>query len=103
MKFKEVLNRIKGISEVNPKSLIERALKLSEECGELAQAALSYENVSGCGYKLLDANDVQEEAVDCVLVALDIFFQTGGTKADFKELLETKANKWERVLREHEE
>jgi len=82
------------LSKNNPKSLIEIGLKLSEESGELAEAILSYEQVNGSTYKNGSIEDVKQESVDVVMVALSAFYKVGGTTKEFTKILEEKTEKW---------
>ena len=91
-----LFNHIARITnEIDHKSLIERCAKGTEELGELAQAILSYEGVSGCDYKNYGIDHVKEEAVDLLLVAASIFSQAGGTEPELKDLMKFKMKKWE--------
>ena len=58
------------LTQKDPKTLQERALKLAEEAGELAQAVLSATKAPGSEYKNQTLADVREEAADAVLQAL---------------------------------
>lgn len=91
----ELLNEIKQMSIKNRKSLEQIGLKLSEETGECSQALLSYLNADGCGYKDLDLDDVKEECVDVIMVALSLFYKLNGNDIELKDLLKVKTNKWE--------
>jgi NTP pyrophosphatase (non-canonical NTP hydrolase) len=68
--MEQLLKEIKLLSESEPKTLEQMALKLTEEVGETAQAVLSYLKASGSDYKQLGIDDVKEECIDGVLVAL---------------------------------
>ena len=86
------------LTEADPKSLQERALKLSEEAGELAQAVLSVTNAPGSAYKNHSIADVREEAVDAAIVALSLLAHTSATRAEFEtelnRLMKQKCAKW---------
>jgi len=88
------LLEIKEFSINNKKSLAEIGLKLSEETGEVAQALLSYLGSNGSEYKNLGVEDVKEESVDVIIVALSLFFKAGGTLEELDNTIVTKANKW---------
>jgi NTP pyrophosphatase (non-canonical NTP hydrolase) len=88
-------------------STLEILAKLTEETGEVAQAVLlasSAINKSASGDATksqanLD-HDVREEAVDVMLVALDLFFRHGGTEAQLGDLVFYKSKKWLKKLKE---
>ena len=76
------------------KSLVEMALKGSEEMGELAQAVLSYQKCPGCEYKNLGLDKVTEEACDVIIVAMALLSKAGVDKETMKVVLNDKLNKW---------
>ncbi len=86
------------LTKTDPKSLQERALKLSEEAGELAQAVLSVTNAPGSAYKNHSIDDVREEAVDAAIVALSLLAHTTETREEFENelhrLMIGKCAKW---------
>lgn len=98
MKLEDIY-RLTGLDE---KTLQERALKLGEESGELAQAVLSATGAPGSSYKQLSLGDVREEAADAAIVALSLFSQTCDSEEQFRDELERlfsqKMAKWEEVL-----
>ncbi|WP_199870796.1 MazG-like family protein [Clostridium senegalense] len=61
--------KIEELTKLDKKTLVERALKLSEEVGEVSEAVLSYSNACGCGYKKKSREDVIEECLDVIIVA----------------------------------
>ncbi|POF31133.1 MazG-like family protein [Roseibium marinum] len=86
------------LTQKDPKTLQERALKLAEEAGELAQAVLSVTGAPGSGYKNHSLADVREEAVDAAIVALSILAQACSSREEFDTELERfmtlKCAKW---------
>lgn len=90
------------LTQSDPKTLQERALKLSEEAGELAQAILSATNAPGSEYKHHTLDDVREEAVDAAIVALSLLAQVSETQEDFEahlsRLMAEKCAKWREKL-----
>lgn len=93
------LEKIKTLSLDNKKSLEQIALKLSEETGEVAQALLSATNASGSGYKTQGYDDVKEECIDVIMVALSLFYKSGGTDEELSETMNLKVDKWQRKTR----
>ncbi|MEO9527334.1 MazG-like family protein [Roseibium sp.] len=95
---------IYDLTQKDPKSLQERALKLAEEAGELAQAVLSVTKAPGSEYKAHSLGDVREEAVDAAIVALSILAQASSSREDFDaeldRLMALKCSKWQEKLSE---
>ncbi|GAE29538.1 MazG-like family protein [Alkalihalobacillus hemicellulosilyticus] len=89
------LKEIKVLSEKEPKTLEQMALKLTEEVGETSQAVLSYLKASGSAYKQLGIDDVKEECIDVVLVALAIYYKLSEDEEELQKLVNKKLNKWE--------
>jgi NTP pyrophosphatase (non-canonical NTP hydrolase) len=93
---------IYDLTRNDPKSLQERALKLAEEAGELAQAVLSVTKAPGSEYKNHSLGDVREEAVDAAIVALSILAQACATREEFdgelERLMTLKCAKWQDKL-----
>ena len=96
------MDRIFDLSAQDPKTLQERALKLCEEAGELAQAVLSATHAPGSAYKGLGLEDVREEAADAAIVALSILAQTCEDETQFNaelnRLLSEETTKWSAVV-----
>lgn len=89
------IDLIYELSSKEPKSIIERCVKLSEECGELAQEILIQNRASGFKQKLPGKDGIGGEAVDVLLVALSIYFKSGGSKEKLQEIVKKKALKWQ--------
>ena len=100
-------------------STLEILAKLTEETGGVAQAVLlassainkSASDDATKSQAILDDvlvtnmqaildDDVREEAVDVMLVALDLFFRHGGTEAQLGDLVFYKSKKWLKKLKE---
>ncbi|WP_042478808.1 MazG-like family protein [Bacillus ndiopicus] len=93
--MEQLLKEIKLLSEKEPKTLVQMALKLSEEVGETSQAVLSYVKASGSEYKQLGIEDVKEECIDVILVALAMFYKLSENDKELHELISKKLDKWE--------
>ena len=96
MNIRQILDKITRLSMAENTGIVQRALKTSEETGELAQAVLSYTDAPGCGYKGKTVMDVAEEAVDVVQVALSIalmFLSEEGVE----KMMDKKLEKWKKV------
>ena len=88
-----VVSRVYALSEYDNKSVLQKALKLSEEVGEVSEAVLSLEGAPACGYKGLTEEDVMEELADVIIVALSLKHQIN-PDADITKFMEKKLNKW---------
>lgn len=90
---------IYDLTQADPKSLQERALKLAEEAGELAQAVLSVTKAPGSAYKNHTLADVREEAADAAIVALSLLAHASDSKEEFEaelnRLMAEKCAKWQ--------
>lgn len=89
------IQKVLDLNKSETKSVLEVGLKLSEEVGELAQAILSSQRLSGAEYKGLSVEDVKEESVDVIICALSIFLKSGGSLQDLQNLIDLKCHKWE--------
>ena len=102
-----MIKLIDKLTKQDMKSNIARGLKLSEECGELAEAILSSEGICGCEYKGKTSEDVLEEAVDVTIMALSIFCGHCPEELDksdkFVEMLTKKLSKWQSKVEESRE
>ncbi|MGG3448546.1 MazG-like family protein [Domibacillus aminovorans] len=96
--MEQLLRQIKLLSEKEPKTLEQMALKLSEEVGETSQAVLSYLKANGSEYKQLGINEVKEECVDVILVSLALFYKVAENEKELKELIIRKMDKWQRKM-----
>lgn len=97
----ELVERIFKISnEKEGKSLLEMTIKLSEELGEVSESVLSYTRACGCGYKNKTIDDVKEEIVDVIIVALAMGAKIDLDKDELKYIIEKKLIKWEKIITE---
>ncbi len=90
------LSLIERLSRIEPKTLMERMVKLQEETGELAQEILVEHKTSGSKHKTAGSDGILGESVDVVLVSLSIFFAHGGTVDKLEELILKKCLKWQK-------
>lgn len=96
----ELLKKVQELTHYDYKTLTEKALKCSEEVGELAQAVLSYTNACGCGYKGLGVEEVLEESVDVIIVALSIICSIDNGVDNFDAEFDRKMEKWKAKIKE---
>jgi NTP pyrophosphatase (non-canonical NTP hydrolase) len=95
--IKDTFKKIFEASIFDKKSLEQKALKLAEETGEVAQAILSYCDAPACGYKNKTKENVIEELIDCIITASSILYQIEEgivNEAQFCKVLDTKLEKW---------
>lgn len=89
------LELIKGLALSEPKNRHQIFIKLSEECGELAQEILIKDNASGFQHKVAGSDGINGEAVDVIIVALSLFFTNGGTIEELTATINKKCQKWQ--------
>ena len=89
-------NKLKVASKKTKRTIITRALKLSEETGELAAEALKLSGLKGKNGKSVEEvkQDLKEEEVDSLIMSLDILFFIGTTEKELNALLNKKLDKW---------
>jgi NTP pyrophosphatase (non-canonical NTP hydrolase) len=90
----EILKEIQKLSSQEKKNLLERMVKLQEECGELAQEVLIHKKASGSHHKKGQEEGIKKESLDVILVTLSIYFMEGGTTEEFLIHLKEKTLKW---------
>ena len=86
------LERIKAISANDPNPLLASVLKLQEEVGEVAAAALAtygFQNRSASA-----TPNIEEELVDVIIVACDLLHKLNATNEQIETLFNTKLDKW---------
>jgi len=95
----KLINEILEISRNKEgKSPIQLTVKCMEELGEVAEAILSYEGASGCGYKGKTLDNVKEEAIDVILVIFALTAKLGMDEDEIKSIIKTKLLKWQKVI-----
>ena len=92
------LDEIFRLADLDKKDLTQKALKLCEEAGEVAQAVLSYTKAPVCGYKNKNQGDILEEVSDVIIVALSIARKLELSKEDINTVIENKLAKWEKKI-----
>jgi NTP pyrophosphatase (non-canonical NTP hydrolase) len=94
--------KIRQVSQAEKKTLIERGLKLNEEAGELAAEILRLEGKKGSNGKSRAEilYDLHLEAVDCMLMAMDILVYTKAPKRRIELIIESQLDKWKKGIKE---
>lgn len=88
---------IKQLTEQDPKTLSQKALKVCEESGELAKVVLPFDNAGGTIHRFVDKNAILEEVADVYLSAISIAYDLGFDELDFDEMVTHKAKKWAEI------
>ena len=80
--------------------LMRRVVKLSEEVGEVAEAALGVTADEGENYKEKTYDDLREEVVDTVIVGLDLILSIfpDEEEMDYDEIIENRSKLFERKI-----
>jgi NTP pyrophosphatase (non-canonical NTP hydrolase) len=93
--------RVKKVSLLERKTLVERGLKLNEEAGELAAEILKYRGLKGAKGKTKKEilYDLHLEAVDCLLMSMDILVHTGATEKRIRTIMNDQLDKWSRGIK----
>lgn len=86
---------IKELSVKDKKTLSQKALKASEEVGELAKAVLPFDSAYATRHRFVDRNKILEESVDVVLTAISIAYDLGFSHEEIEEMIERKSAKWQ--------
>lgn len=96
---KKTWKKLQKCSNDDKKTLTQKALKLCEEVGELAQVVLPFEGAHGTTHKPTSRDLILEEATDAVLVALSISLGAGFSPDEIEEMIALKIKKWEKVIK----
>ncbi len=91
---KQILDYVKLLTKKDKKSLIGKALKTSEEVGELSKKILPFSNSQGTLHRFVTKKDVLEESVDVILSALSIAYDLGFDDSDIEEMMYNKSLYW---------
>lgn len=99
---KATLDLIEQLTKLDTKSLSQKALKLSEECGEVSKSVLPYESAHGTLHRFVHKDKIAEECVDVMLVALSMAYSLGFSNNDITSIMTKKAMYWS-TLQQNEE
>lgn len=91
---KEILDYVKLLTKKDKKSLIAKALKTSEEVGELSKKILPFANSQGTLHRFVNKQDVLEETCDVILSVLSIAYDLGFNDSDIEEMMYNKSLYW---------
>lgn len=91
---KELLDLIIKLSNSDKKSLCQKALKATEELGELARKVLPFEDAFACKHRFVDRSSILEEVADVILTVQSIAFDLGFSYEDIEDMIKHKALYW---------
>jgi NTP pyrophosphatase (non-canonical NTP hydrolase) len=91
---KPLFDFVKMLSRRDTKTLSQKALKLAEECGELAKYALSYDGAFATNHRFSTRQRILEESVDCMLVALSVAYDLNFSDDEIEAMMFAKSSKW---------
>jgi NTP pyrophosphatase (non-canonical NTP hydrolase) len=91
---KELFELIKELSNRDPKTILQKTLKTTEEVGELAKAVLPYENAPQNTHKFSDKQKILEEVADTILGAISVGYNLGMDTEQIEAMLWKKAEYW---------
>jgi dimeric dUTPase (all-alpha-NTP-PPase superfamily) len=90
----DLLAYVKALSLADKKTITQKVLKLQEECGELAKAALPFDNAYATTHRFVTSQKLLEESVDSILVSLSVIYSLGFEDADMEDMFKRKADYW---------
>jgi len=93
----KLLNFIRTLSENDKKNLCQKALKTTEEVGELAKAILPFENAAGTLHRFSDRNKILENVVDVFLSSISIAYDMKFTEQEIEDMIWEKSKKWQGI------
>lgn len=94
MNTKDINDYIRLLSSKDSKSLSQKALKTTEEVGELAKAILPFESAQGTNHRFSDKESILEEVIDVYLSSISIAYSLGFSDDDINAMIIKKASKW---------
>lgn len=90
-----VFELITSVNETEEKTIEQKTLKLAEECGEVAEAVLSFTKAPACAYKGKTSEDVLEECADVIILASSIAMSANYNAEDIMNKIKEKVVKWQ--------
>lgn len=94
---KDLLDFVRVLSENDKKNLCQKALKTSEEVGELAKAVLPFENAAGTLHRFSDRRKILENVADVILSAISIAYDMKFTDEAIEDMMLEKSKKWQGI------
>jgi NTP pyrophosphatase (non-canonical NTP hydrolase) len=91
------LDYIQTLSLRDKKTLSQKALKATEEVGEIARVVLPYDGAYATNHRFSSPEDILEECVDTMLCVLSIAYHLGFTNDDIDDMALDKSKKWAKL------
>ena len=91
----KLLDYVQELSKRDKKTLSQKALKVSEESGELAKAVLAYDSAYATRHRFVDKTKILEEVSDTILTAISIAYDIGFSHEDIEDMMDFKSEKWQ--------
>lgn len=88
------LKFVKQLTKLDKKTLTQKALKLAEECGEVAKSVLPFEQAHGTMHRFVHQDAIAENCSDVLLVALSMLYSLGYDDVDIAEIMQRKSLYW---------
>lgn len=85
---------VRALTEADRKTLSQKALKTTEEVGELAKKVLPFDNAFATTHRFVEKRDILVECADVILCALSVAYDLGFDDEAIEEMMATKAEKW---------
>lgn len=95
--YTDVLQTIKTLSDIDEKTLVQRALKTAEEVGEMAKYVLPFENSFATTHRFVVHQKILEEAVDTMLCAMSVAYKLGYSDEEISDMMVQKCVKWSKL------
>lgn len=89
-----VLEQIKDLTKKDKKTLSQKALKVSEEVGELSKVILPFDNAHSTTHRFIAKENILEEVVDTFLASISIAYELGFSDDDIEKMIVKKLTKW---------
>lgn len=90
----KLLELIRQLSQSDTKTLSQKALKATEEIGELAKVVLPFEDAFACKHRFVDRLAILEEVADVMLTVMSIAYNLDFEDSDLEEMIKTKSLYW---------
>ena len=84
-----------SLSKKDKKTLSQKALKLTEETGELAKVILPYDSAHGTNHRFVDREKILNEIADVYLANISIAYSLDFTTEEIDEMILKKAKYWD--------
>ena len=88
---------IKTLSISDKKTLSQKALKTTEEVGELAKCVLPFDSADGTSHRFINKEKILEEICDIYLTSMSIAHSLNFTKDEIEDMILKKAKKWAEI------